>query len=583
MVLMIADQLANVCAAMQLAAQRRGLAEADGWLAIWSTLGRDHSIPTEDDDTDRPDGDEGEADPLAVIASVFGLRPVEADLLLVAAAPDLDPNVASAYGILLGAPGPQPASVALLLELVGIPLLSGAGRALLGQTAPLRRWGLLHIATGPLNLGRAVTVGEDVVGAIVGLPVPEPVSQAMELDPIDPATLPITGSAAQLSAALVAGTGLCWVEDPAGAAGVATAITAFTQAGIAFTVFDLARRPSGLTLTEAALHAVRRAGLLATALVLSSAEVMVGDENAAEMVDLLARAPIPVVLIGRCRWNPAWLRSLPVVVRAAPLEPEQRIALWREHLTAEQVPADALAPYRLTPEQIAAAGRHVVAQAVLTARPPDRALVAETVRLLGGSGLIRSGFGATRTSYADLQLPPATLASLHRLGDWVRLRDSVISKGQVHGAGGKGTGIAALFTGAPGTGKTLAAHVIADSIGLDLMQVDLVRGARQVHRRDRTESRAGVRGGREPERGPVLRRSRRAIRPPERGQGRERQVRESGGVVSAAANGALQRRHHPGHQPAREPRRCLFPPTAFHHSSSLILTSRPAACCWPNC
>ena len=43
----------------------------------------------------------------------------------------------------------------------------------------------------------------------------------------------------------------------------------------------------------------------------------------------------------------------------------------------------------------------------------------------------------------------------------------------MHGAGGKGTGIAALFTGAPGTGKTLAAHVIADNIGLDLMQVDL--------------------------------------------------------------------------------------------------------------
>ena len=39
-----------------------------------------------------------------------------------------------------------------------------------------------------------------------GMPVPEPISQAMEVDPIDPATLPSTGSAAQLSAALVAGT-----------------------------------------------------------------------------------------------------------------------------------------------------------------------------------------------------------------------------------------------------------------------------------------------------------------------------------------------------------------------------------------
>ncbi|MFC6342073.1 ATP-binding protein, partial [Nocardioides hankookensis] len=31
----------------------------------------------------------------------------------------------------------------------------------------------------------------------------------------------------------------------------------------------------------------------------------------------------------------------------------------------------------------------------------------------------------------------------------------------------------ALFAGGPGTGKTLAAHVVADELGLDLMQVDL--------------------------------------------------------------------------------------------------------------
>src|SRR5690606_10120335 len=41
------------------------------------------------------------------------------------------------------------------------------------------------------------------------------------------------------------------------------------------------------------------------------------------------------------------------------------------------------------------------------------------------------------------------------------------------GKGGKGTGIAALFSGSPGTGKTLAAHVVADALGMDLFQVEL--------------------------------------------------------------------------------------------------------------
>lgn len=410
---------------------------------------------------------------LSRVGAVFGLGDAEGDLLLAAAAPDLDPNFARSFGLLLGAASPQPASVALILELAGIPLLSGRGRALLGQTGPLRRWGLLQVEPGALNLSRSVVVGEDVVGALVGHPVAEPISQAMEIHVAGQDLLPAGPAAQQLATALDAAVGLCWVEDPAGAAGVSTSVAAFSRAEIACTVFDLALRPSGVGLMEAALHAVRRAGLLATGLVLASAELLTVDETASGVVALLSAAPVPVVLVGRCRWNPNWRAELPVVVRAGPLEPAQRIALWRRHVSADEVPADLLASYRLTPEQIAAAGRHVVAQASLIAQPPDAALVAETVRLLGGAGRIRPGFGTTRTSYADLQLPADTLASLHRLGAWVRLRDSVISRGQVHGAGGKGTGIAALFTGGPGTGKTLAAHVIADTAGLDLMQVDL--------------------------------------------------------------------------------------------------------------
>jgi SpoVK/Ycf46/Vps4 family AAA+-type ATPase len=43
----------------------------------------------------------------------------------------------------------------------------------------------------------------------------------------------------------------------------------------------------------------------------------------------------------------------------------------------------------------------------------------------------------------------------------------------VHGKAGKGSGLTALFTGGPGTGKTLAAHVVADALNLELFQVDL--------------------------------------------------------------------------------------------------------------
>jgi SpoVK/Ycf46/Vps4 family AAA+-type ATPase len=40
---------------------------------------------------------------------------------------------------------------------------------------------------------------------------------------------------------------------------------------------------------------------------------------------------------------------------------------------------------------------------------------------------------------------------------------------------GKGNGVAAMFSGPPGTGKTMAAGLIAKELGLDLYQVDLSR------------------------------------------------------------------------------------------------------------
>jgi SpoVK/Ycf46/Vps4 family AAA+-type ATPase len=93
--------------------------------------------------------------------------------------------------------------------------------------------------------------------------------------------------------------------------------------------------------------------------------------------------------------------------------------------------------------------------------------------VLGGSRQPAPSPGRVSAGFDDLQVPADTRAALRRLTEWVRLRDEVLAGGVVQGLGGKGSGIAALFTGSPGTGKTLAAHVIAQATGLELMQVDL--------------------------------------------------------------------------------------------------------------
>ena len=459
--------LGALVGAVLRAGERRGLDTDPRWstltvlIDVWRARGDADAAAVGIDDT------------LTRLASVFALDGPSADVLIATAAPDIDPNVAAAYGLLLGADGPRPASVALALELAGISLISGRGRAVLGPTAPLSRWGLIRVRDGDWTLGRNVVVGAGVVAALLGHPVDDAVAGALTVAEPGPEDVFTADGVDQLTRALTAGVGLAWVENPPGGAGASVARTAFAGADIRCVTADLALRPEAIPVHEAVAALVRHAGLRCAGLIVESAERLHRDPRGAEAIRLLAASPVPVVLVGSARWNAGWQRALPVIVRTAPLAPDERLGVWRRHSRLAGVADADLAPYRLTPAQIDAVAQHAVGQAQVAGREVDSAVVADSVRLLGGSAAVRRRLGSARATFADLQVTDETRSELGRLADWVRLRDSIAARSSVYGLGGKGTGIAALFTGSPGTGKTLAAHVIADTAGLELMQVDL--------------------------------------------------------------------------------------------------------------
>ena len=72
-------------------------------------------------------------------------------------------------------------------------------------------------------------------------------------------------------------------------------------------------------------------------------------------------------------------------------------------------------------------------------------------------------------TWDDLVLPEKVIESLREFASWVTHRDKVELewRGKVIG------GPAALFSGPSGTGKTMAANVLANALGLDLYKVDL--------------------------------------------------------------------------------------------------------------
>ncbi len=73
----------------------------------------------------------------------------------------------------------------------------------------------------------------------------------------------------------------------------------------------------------------------------------------------------------------------------------------------------------------------------------------------------------------DLVLPEAQKGILQEIGIQVKRRHKVYHDWGFNSKGSRGLGITALFCGESGTGKTMAAEVLANSLRLDLYRIDL--------------------------------------------------------------------------------------------------------------
>ena len=78
-----------------------------------------------------------------------------------------------------------------------------------------------------------------------------------------------------------------------------------------------------------------------------------------------------------------------------------------------------------------------------------------------------------RARWGDLVVPDAQRATLRQIADQVRLRRRVYDDWGFRGKLSRGLGVTALFAGESGTGKTMAAEVLASELGLNLYRIDL--------------------------------------------------------------------------------------------------------------
>lgn len=404
-------------------------------------------------------------DTLHQLGDVFGLDELDRAIVLIAAAADLDTNIALAYGLLRGGTAPSRPSIGLALELIGVSSLSAAAGGRLGSPSHLRRVALIEVATAGTWLARELWCPDRVVAHLRGVDVPEEDLAAALLDPVP---LPLPGGQL-LANALDGGVGFVWLHAPHGTAGLTMAAGSLAEMSVKTLTLAVPMGISGQQAAGFTRSAVREAALLGCCLLLDGAQrLFAGDGSAVARV--LAGPVVPVIAVGQTPWDQTWAPSLsPLQVDAPRLTPDDAERLWVA-VTGATLPPGALDGLRLSPEVLTNTARYAQLIASSTDVPLSAALVRQAARSVSGAS---APAPAQDVGFNDLVLPELINASIQRLVGWAKHRERLVARGLIVESGGSGGGITALFSGSPGTGKTLAAHVVAAELGMDIVRVDL--------------------------------------------------------------------------------------------------------------
>ena len=416
------------------------------------------------------------ADPrLRRLARNFRLDEIGVELLLISMAPEVDSRFERLFGYLQDDVSRRRASVGLGLELCGLPLSSAYARSRLAPGAPLVDECLVLIEeTERPVLTRSLRVPDRVAGHLLGSDIPDPVVAALAYE-CEPAT-------SEEATTLVrwmhdaSPSRLAYIRERPGASGAALASSAFAQVGRPTLALDLERlRPEDDLPMVAALTA-REAGLTGAGVVAGPIEVLIARGLPA--VRAFSEMPATVILVGARTWDPAWARDVPFICEAPIPDAAHRAELWRRNLNGDTPPgldlAGTMAQFRLTAEQVHRAARAARMEAHAREVPLDEDELKAGARAQNAAGLERLARRIQpAVGFADLVLPPDTMAQLKELLTRARYREQVLDVWKMGGPSARRRGLTALFAGPSGTGKTMAAEVLAGELGLDLYTVDL--------------------------------------------------------------------------------------------------------------
>jgi AAA+ superfamily predicted ATPase len=416
---------------------------------------------------------------LEILSRTFGLSTFERAILLLCAGIELDSSLAESCAAAHGVSTRSYPTFSL--SLAAFP---SAHWSALNPAAPLRHWRLIevvHQPGAPLTIS-PLRIDERVLHFLTGLQYLDERLAGLLL-PMEPAEDLVPSHAALAS--LIAAT---WsrserrvpaihLSGPDEITKRNIAAAGCAEAGLQVYALAADQIPANASELDGLMRLwERESALTSSALYLEAETVEAGDVKAfAQVSRLLDRLQGPVILSTRDRWKPLRRRSKVVDV-GKPTASERRRA-WQDLLGTAGVQVDG--PLDSVVEQFnlsVPAIRAAVTEALET-NPEGRDMVQALWDASRMQARTRMEDLAQRiepvASWDDLVLPDSEKTLLRAIVSHVTHRATVHEAWGFGEASSRGLGINALFAGTSGTGKTMAAEVLAHALRLDLYRIDL--------------------------------------------------------------------------------------------------------------
>jgi hypothetical protein len=416
---------------------------------------------------------------LATLCAAFGLSSFERQIVLLCAGVELDARFPGLCAAAQGDPARAYPTFSLALAALDDPHWSAVTPA-----GPLRRWRLLEIGPlpgVPLTLS-PLRLDERILHYLAGVQhLDERLADLLTHVHPDEDLVPSHQAIASDIRDLLERTNrrppliqLCGTDG-----GARRSIAAAACAAVGLHLFALPAEaiPTHPSEREGLLRLwAREATLTTSALYIDATAVELADPHAvAGVTAFLERVRGVVLLATRGRWA-GLLRPMRTIEIQKPAPEEQR-ALWQAAL-GEAAPrlnghvTRLATEFNLSATAIQATAREALdgvdTPEALAARLWDAGRAQVRPRLDDLAQRIEPAAG-----WQDLVLPEPALQALHEIAAHVRRRATVYDEWGFATKGARGLGISALFAGASGTGKTMAAEVLAGELDLDLYRIDL--------------------------------------------------------------------------------------------------------------